>query len=220
VHIMVKGVGGHAARPHMSVDSTVVASQILLLLQTIVSREIDPTRPSVVTVGSIHGGTKHNIIPNEVKLQLTLRAYRDDVRDRLIDGIKRRINGLAQAHNAPAPLFETAESTPPTINTPALVERILPAFKKALGADHVKPVDPVMGAEDFGLFGKGGVPTFMFRVGTIPPARIAAAEAKGETLPSLHSASYAPEPSESVRIGIRAMTTAVVELMRPGAKKP
>jgi hippurate hydrolase len=169
----------------------------------------------VLTVGSIHGGTKHNIIPAEVKLQLTLRAYRDDVRDLLIDGIRRRVSGLARGHRAPEPVVTVEPSNPPTINTPSLVARIVPVFAKAFGSTNVKELEPVMGAEDFGRVGEGGVPTFMFRLGTIPSARIAEAKARGEALPSLHSALYHPDPAPSVRTGIRAMTAAVLELLPP-----
>ena len=218
VDVTIKGKGGHGAAPHATVDPVVLAALAVLDLQTIASREINPIYPCVVTVGSIHGGTKHNIIPNEVRLQLTLRAYRDDVRDQLLEGIRRRVHGLAIAHRAPEPSFAVAESTPPTLNTPELVDRVVPALKKALGDGRVKTVEPVMGAEDFGLFGQGGVPTFMFRLGTIDPERFARAKAKGETLPSLHSASYYPEPTESIRTGVRALTSAVTELLKPGGR--
>ena len=216
VDLVIKGKGGHGAAPHLTVDPIVLAALVILDLQTIASREIDPVEPCVVTVGSIHGGTKHNIIPDEVRLQLTLRAYKDDVRRRLLDGIERRINGLAQAHKAPKPGFQILESTPPTVNTPELVERVVPSLKGELGEDHVKVVPPVMGAEDFGLFGKGGVPTFMFRLGTIPAERLASARAEGKTLPGLHSSGYYPEPSASIATGVRAMTAAVVGLMPAG----
>src|SRR5512142_626517 len=176
--VVVKGRGGHGSAPHTTADPIVLAALMVLDFQTIVSREIDPIRPAVLTVGSIHGGTKHNIIPDEVRLQLTLRAYREDVRDQLIDGIKRRTSGLAQAHRAPEPTVEVIESIPPTVNTPKLVARVVPALAKALGDSNVKEVDPVMGAEDFGLFGRGGVPTLMFRLGTIPPERMAEVKSK------------------------------------------
>ena len=192
-----------------------LAALAILDFQTIVSREVNPIQPAVVTVGSIHGGTKHNIIPDEVRLQLTLRAYRDEVTAQLIEGIKRRVAGLAQAHRAPEPSVEVSESTPPTVNTPGLVARVVPALAKALGEANVKPVEPVMGAEDFGLYGRGGVPTFMFRLGTIPPARIEQAKAEKKALPSLHSPLYHPDPAPSVRTGIRAMTAAVFELLPP-----
>lgn len=211
--VLIKGKGGHGAAPHSTVDPIVLAALAILDFQTIVSREIDPVHPAVATVGSIHGGTKHNIISDEVKLQMTLRAYRDDVRDQLIDGIKRRVSGLAKAHRAPEPTVTIVQETPPTINTPSLVGRVVPALARAIGASNVKEVEPVMGAEDFGLFSQGGVPIFMFRLGTIPPGRVAEAKAKGETLPSLHSALYHPDPAPSVETGIRAMTAAVLELL-------
>lgn len=213
VDVQIKGKGGHGASPHSTVDPIVLAALAVLDFQTIVSREINPIHPAVLTVGSINGGTKHNIISNEVKLQLTLRAYRDDVRDQLIEGIKRRVNGLAQSHRAPAPVVTIVETTPPTINTPSLVARVVPVLIETLGASNVKEVEPVMGAEDFGLYGRDGVPTFMFRLGTIPPKRMDEAKAKGETLPSLHSALYHPDPAPSLETGIRTMTAAVLELM-------
>lgn len=213
VDITIKGRGGHGAAPQTTVDPIVLAALAIVDLQTVVSREIDPVHPSVLTVGSIHGGTKHNIIPAEVQLQLTLRAYSDGVRSQLIDGIKQRLSGLARAHRAPEPVMTILHGTPPTINTPALVKKVAPAFVRELGADHVKEVEPVMGAEDFGLFGQGGVPTFMFRLGTVAPERMANATQTG--LPSLHSPHYYPEPELSLRTGIRAMTAAVRELLPP-----
>jgi hippurate hydrolase len=215
VDVKIKGKGGHGAAPHSAVDPIVLAALAIVDFQTIVSREVDPVHPAVLTVGSIHGGTKHNIIPAEVDLQLTLRAYREDVRDQLIEGIRSRVAALAQAHGAPEPVVKVREGTPPTINTPDLVARVVPALKRELGDSSLTEVEPVMGAEDFGLFSRGGVPTFMFRLGTIPPARVAEARAKGEKLPSLHSALYYPDPGPSIRTGVRAMTAAVVELLPP-----
>jgi amidohydrolase len=213
--VLVRGKGGHGAMPQNTVDPIVLAAALILDMQTIVSREIKPFDPAVITVGSIHGGTKHNIIPGEVHLQLTLRAFKDEVRDHLIEGIRRRANALAEAHRAPAPSVAIGEGTPPTINTPSLVEKVLPFLTKELGASNVEEAEPTMGAEDFGLFGQGGVPTFMFRLGTIPPERVAAAKAKGESLPSLHSALFHPDAVPSLATGIRAMTAAVVGLLPP-----
>jgi hippurate hydrolase len=215
VDIVVRGKGGHGAMPQHAVDPVVLAALLVLDLQTIVSREIRPIDPAVVTVGSIHGGTKHNIIPAEVRLQLTLRSFRDEVRDQLIDGIRRRAKGLAAAHRAPEPQIEVSDGTPPTINAPELVDRVLPHLSAELGEESVERVEPTMGAEDFGLFGQGGIPTFMFRLGTIPPGRLEKAEADGEMLPSLHSPLYAPDAGPSVATGIRAMTAAVVGLLPP-----
>jgi amidohydrolase len=216
VDVVVRGKGGHGAMPHNTVDPVVLSALLVLDIQTIVSREVPPIEPAVVTVGAIHGGTKHNIIPNEVRLQLTLRAFRDEVRDRLIEGIRRRAAASAQAHRAPEPSVVFSDSTPPTINTPALVEKVVPALVRELGASNVEEVEPTMGAEDFGLFGRGGVPTFMFRLGTIPPERLAEAKARGETLPSLHSALFRPDAPPSLRTGIRAMTAAVTTLLPAG----
>jgi len=216
VEIVVKGKGGHGAMPHSTVDPIVLSALLILDLQTIVSREVAPIQPSVVTVGSIHGGTKGNIIPGEVRLQLTLRAFRPDVAEQLIQGIRRRAKGLAEAHRAPEPVVTIVETTPPTINTPSLVAKVVPSISRELGADKLVEVEMTMGAEDFGLFGEGGVPTFMFRLGSIPPERVAAAKAKGEILPSLHSALYQPDPVPTLKTGVRAMTSAVVGLLPAG----
>ena len=155
ISLTIRGKGGHGAWPHRTVDPIVLAALVIVDMQTIVSREIDPSEPAVVTVGSIHGGTKHNIIPDQVKLQLTLRSFSESVRQQLIAGIKRRAIALAQAHQAPEPTVEIEEGTPPTINTPALVERLVPAFVEVLGPANVNPAKPVMGAEDFSLFSSG-----------------------------------------------------------------
>ncbi len=219
VDVAVKGKGGHGAMPQGTVDPIVLAALLVLDLQTIVSREVSPLQSAVVTVGSIHGGTKHNIIPSEVLLQLTLRSFRPEVGEQLIEGIRRRAKGLADAHRAPAPIVTVGENTPPTVNEPGLVARVVPFLSAELGPSNVEPVEPTMGAEDFGLFSQGGVPIFMFRLGTIPPAKVAAAKAKGEPLPTLHSALYQPDPVPSLRTGIRAMTAAVVGLLPPAPGK-
>jgi hippurate hydrolase len=215
ITVTIRGKGGHGAWPHRTIDPIVLGALVILDLQTIVSREIEPIEPAVVTVGSIHGGTKHNIIPDEVKLQLTLRAFSEAVRQQLVAGIKRRVAALAQAHQAPEPSVDIEESTPPTINTPALVERVVPALAEVLGPSNVRPVKPVMGAEDFGLFGEGNVPIFMFWIGTLSPERIEQARASGESLPVLHSGKYYPEPASSISAGVRAMTAAVTKLLPP-----
>ncbi|MDX2039110.1 MAG: amidohydrolase [Isosphaeraceae bacterium] len=213
VDVVVRGKGGHGAMPHATVDPIVLASLLVLDLQSIVSREINPIHPAVVTVGSIHGGSKHNIIGSEVHLQLTLRAYREDVRKSLIEGIERRAKALATGHRAPDPTVTVSDGTPATINDPALVAKVLPFLEKAVGKENVRTVDPTMGAEDFGLFCRGGVPIFMFRLGTIPPERVAKAKAEGSPLPSLHSPIYLPDARPSIRTGVEAMTSAVIGLL-------
>jgi hippurate hydrolase len=216
IDVTVNGRGGHGASPHDAIDPIVLASLLVLDLQTLVSRETKPVDPAVLTVGSIHGGTKHNIIPAHVKLQLTLRAFREETRQKLIAGIERRARGLAEAHGAPEPKIAIRESTPPTVNTPTLVETVVPALKAELGESSVEPVEPTMGAEDFGLYGEGGVPTFMFRLGTVPPEKVAAMKAGKLVLPSLHSPHFAPDAEPSIRTGVRAMTAAVMKLLPPG----
>ena len=176
--------------PHQTVDPIVLASALVLDLQTIVSREINPVDPAVISVGSFHGGTKSNIIPDEVQLQLTLRAFRPEVRSQLIEAIERRATALAQGHGAPDPDVELAGGVPPTVNTPALVDRVVPALLQALGQVNVVMVEPTMISEDFGFFQRGGVPTFMFRLGTVTPERIA--QAGEDDLPTLHSSLFAP----------------------------
>jgi amidohydrolase len=213
--IVVRGKGGHGAMPDKTVDPIVLASLLVLDMQTIVAREISPIQPAVITVGSIHGGTRHNIIPDEVRLQLTVRAFKDDVLNLLLSGIRRRAEALAKGHKAPAPSVEVAYSTTPTVNTPDLVSKVVPSLKKAIGESNLVVVDPTMGAEDFGLYGRDGVPTFMFRLGTIPAAQVADSRANDTPLPSLHSAHFAPDPAPSIRTGIAAMTSAVVGLLPP-----
>src|SRR5262249_34962679 len=211
--VVIKGRGGHGAWPHRTIDPIVLAAFVIVDLQTIVSREVEPSEPAVVTVGSIHGGTKHNIIPDEVKLQLTLRTFSEPVRQQLLAGIRRRVEGLARAHGAPEPTVEVEESTPPTINTPALVDRVVPAFVEALGPERVKRATPVMGAEDFGLFGEAGVPVCMFWLGTIDPARLESARSRKQDLPALHSSKYYPDPRPSIETGVRGMTVAITRLL-------
>lgn len=213
IDVIVRGKGGHGAMPQNAVDPVVLAAALVLDIQTIVSREISPLDPSVVTVGSIHGGSKHNIIPAEVRLQLTIRSYKTEVRDHIIEAIRRKAKALALAHRAPEPELILSDGTPPTINTPSLVDRVVPVLKKAVGESNVVEVEPTMGAEDFGLFATGGVPIFMFRLGTVPPDRVAEARSRGETLPSIHSPTYKPDAPPSLATGIKAMTAAVVDLL-------
>jgi hippurate hydrolase len=216
VDITVKGKGGHGASPHTTVDPIVLAARIVLDLQTLVSRETNPTDPAVVTVGSIHGGTKHNIIPNEVKLQLTVRSTKDSVRKHLLDGIKRIAEGCAKAANAPAPEVKVDESeyTPALYNEPELTRRTAALFREVLGADRVTARPAVLGGEDFSRYGrKTGVPIFLFWLGTVAPEKVAAATMSGTPLPSLHSALYAPVPEPSIRTGVLAMSMAVLDLM-------
>ena len=218
--ITVRGRGGHGAYPQTTIDPIVLAARIVTSLQTVVSRETRPLDPAVVTVGSIHGGTKHNIIPNEVKLQLTLRSYTDKVRNHTIASIRRICRGEAIAAGVPDDLLPVitvseGERTPPTYNDPALTRRVRADIAAWIGADNVRTIDPEMGGEDFSLYGLTAekVPITMFRVGAVDPAKFAESERTGEPLPSLHSSKFAPLPEPTIKTGITAATAAALDLL-------
>lgn len=218
VDVLIRGIGGHGAMPHTTKDPVVLAAQTVLALQTIVSRETRPTEPSVVTVGSIHGGSKHNIIPDEVKLQLTLRSYSEKVRDHQIAAIQRITRGLAQAAGLPEdrmPLVTLGEnSVPPTYNDPALTQRLVKTFAAWFGEENIRTRPPSMGAEDFGMFGRAAeAPSCMFWLGAVEPARWQEAERAGKPLPSLHNSQFHPQRGPTLKTGLTAMTAAVLELM-------
>lgn len=218
VDITVRGVGGHGSQPQSAKDPIVLASQIVLALQTIVSREVHPLNPVVVTVGSIHGGTKHNIIPDEVHLQLTLRSYSDEVREKLIAAIRRIVKGQAVAAGLPEakhPVVKVKdEFTPAAYNDPKLVARVNGVFKTWFGEGALIERKPTMGGEDFGRYGRTAhkIPIFMFRLGAVSPAAVKRAQVLGQPLPSLHSAQFAPDTA-CLKTGVTAMTAAVLELL-------
>ena len=218
VDIIVKGLGGHGAYPHTTKDPIVLSAQIISQLQTIVSRQIAPTDPAVVTVGSIHGGTKHNVIPNEVKLQLTLRSYTDEVRNATISSIKRIVRGAAIAAGLPEELYPTVtlkdEYTPAVFNNPQLVEKLKVSFEKSLGKDNVKKVSPVMGGEDFGMFGRVEpiIPTALFWLGAVNKNIYENAIREDIVLPSLHSDLFLPDAEPTLETGVKAMTGAALDL--------
>ena len=216
VNLTIRGLGGHGASPQSTRDPIVVASQVVLALQTIVSRENSPLDPLVVTVGAIHGGTKRNVIPDEVKLLLTVRTYKPEVRKRVLASIERTAKGIAMAAGISedrAPIVEVVklESGDATYNDPALTERLARALKRDIGADDVVQIDPLMVSEDFGAFGLGRqIPICMLNVGAVDPAKIAS----GVRLPSLHSSEFAPVPEPTIRGAVRAMSYSVLELLR------
>jgi amidohydrolase len=221
VDVTLRGRGGHGAYPHTTKDPIVMAAEYILAIQTIVSREDSPLDPAVVTVGSIHGGTKHNLIPDEVHLQLSIRAYREEVRLHILASLDRIAKGIALAAGVPedrAPIVKVSETevTAAMYNDPALTARVVGAMKTALGADKLVQLEPVMGSEDFGQFGLEDhkIPTFMFRVGAIDAERIAKSKETGVPLPSLHSSVFWPVPEPTIRTGVKAMTVAVLELMK------
>ncbi|MEO8035227.1 MAG: amidohydrolase, partial [Acidobacteriota bacterium] len=216
VNLTIRGMGGHGASPEKTKDPIVMAAETILALQTIVSRENSPLDPAVVTVGSIHGGTKRNIIPDEVKLLLTVRTYKPEVRKRVLASIERIARGVALAAGVPddrAPLMEVlaGEGTESTYNDPVLTERLAGALQRGMGAANVVKLDPLMVSEDFGRFGLDRqIPICMLNVGAVDPAKIAS----GVRLPSLHSSGFAPQPEPTIRGGVKGMTLAVLELLK------
>lgn len=220
VDITVHGVGGHGAYPHTTKDPVTLSGYIITALQTLVAREVSPLEPAVVTVGSIHGGTKHNIIPDEVKLQLTVRSYTDEVRATLLDGIERIAVAQARAFGLPEdklPVVKLArgEFTPATYNDPALTERIAGVLKARLGEANVVETGPVMGGEDFGRYGRvePKIPSLILWLGAVDPVKIEAAKASGDALPSLHSPFFAPLPEPTITTGVEVMTSAALDLL-------
>ena len=216
VDITVKGRGGHGSAPHTTVDPIVLAARIVLDLQTIVSRETNPTDPCVVSVGSIHGGTKHNIIPDEVKLQITVRTTKDSVRKHTLDAIERIAKAAAQGANAPEPdvKIDPTEFTPALLNDPGLTRKTVAAFKEVLGPEKVYERPPVMGGEDFSRYAKDKTPIFLYFLGTFAPERVAQSRKQGaRPLPSLHSDLFYPVPEPSIKTGVLTMSTAVLNLL-------
>ena len=216
VNVTIRGVGAHGAAPQNAKDPIVMAAEFILALQTIVSREKSPLDPAVVTVGSIHGGTKRNIIPDDVKLLMTIRTYKPEVRARILDSLERIAKGVALAGGMPdnlTPAVElvTSESTEATYNDPALTERMASALRKSLGEKNVVKMDPLMVSEDFGRFGLDHqIPAVLFHLGAVDAARLAS----GERIPGLHSSGFAPLPEPTLRTGVKAMTTMAMELLR------
>ncbi len=210
VEIVVRGAGGHGARPHKTKDPIVQAAQLILALQTIVSREIDPIEPSVITVGAINGGTKNNIIPEDCRLKLTVRSFSEEVRTQLHAAIARRARGIAEAMGALAPEVTIQRGCDAVYNDPDLVERVLPAFRQVVGKEDVHEAPLTMTAEDFGMYSRGGVPIFMFRLGTASPEKLKATDGTC----ALHTPQYSPEVRPSLVTGITAMATAALDLLK------
>ena len=215
--LVVKGIGGHGAYPATTRDPVALAARIVNGIQTLISRENDPFHPAVITVGSIHGGTKHNIIPDEVKLQLTIRSYDAAQQRGLIDGIARVARGEAIAAGLPEALMPTVRSTEvgvPTINDTPLALRLKALFETRLGKARVVDLDPSMASEDFQLFGlAAGVPSVIYWLGGVPQDKWDAAQKGGPPIPSLHNGGWAPDPAPTIATGVETMTAAAVMLM-------
>lgn len=219
VDITIKGKGGHGAYPHTTIDPVVIAARTVLALQTITSRELSPLEPSVITVGSIHGGSKHNVISDEVKLQLTLRSYNPDVRSAQIAAIKRITAGIAQSagldeSSYPVVYVHEDESIPSTYNNPAQTDIVRNSIASAIGDTNVLETQAVMAGEDFGLYGRTdeNIPITLFWLGGVNQAQYADSIKTGEVLPSLHSGKFAPDYKVAIPTGIKAMSNAAVAL--------
>ncbi len=220
VDITIRGYGGHGAAPHTTKDPIVIAAELVVFLQTIVSREEDPLQPTVVTVGSFHAGTKHNIIPDEAHLQLSVRTMTPEQREKTLAAITQATNGIAAAAGVPAdhaPIITVSkDGVPATYNDPELTRRVAASLAKALGKENVVPGKPIMASEDFSLFALSDPkpPICMFWLGAVDPAKIKDAQEYGTRLPSLHSSEFAPLPEPSIRTGVKAMTSAVMDLLK------
>jgi hippurate hydrolase len=217
--ITIFGEGGHGAYPHTTKDPIVLAARTIMDLQTIVSREVSPLEPAVVTVGSIHGGTKANIIPDEVQLELTMRSYSDEVREDIIEKIKRICIGNAISAGLPKDKYPQItlrpNATPALYNDPELTKELAQVIADRLGDEQVEEVSPVMAGEDFSRYGRvePKIPLFMFWLGAVSPERIKAAAAGELKLPSLHSSKFAPEAEPAIETGVKAMSAAVLHLL-------
>jgi len=222
VDITIYGKGGHGAFPHTTKDPIVIAARTVLALQTLVSRELSPLDSAVVTVGSIHGGTKHNIIPDEVTLQLTVRSYSDETRDLLLRRIREISQGIAQSAGLPENRLPRItvkdEYTPAVYSYPGLLDRILPVLEATLGENAVTAVDPVMAGEDFARYGRTQeqVPGALLWLGAVNAQRYEAAQSDGEALPGLHSALFAPDAGPTIATGVRAMHAVLLALFQGG----
>ena len=220
VDITIRGYGGHGASPNATKDPIVIASELVVFLQTIVSREEDPLTPTVITVGSFHAGTKRNIIPDDAHLQLSVRTMSPAQREKTLAAITRAANGIAAAAGVPselAPIVTVPESgVPPTVNDAELTKRVTTAMAKELGNENVVPGKPLMVSEDFSLYALADPKprTALFWLGAVDPEKFKDAQEHGTRLPSLHSSEFAPLPEPAIRTGVEGMTSAVMDLLK------
>ncbi|MBL8745033.1 MAG: amidohydrolase [Phycisphaerae bacterium] len=219
VDITFFGRGGHGAAPHRTIDPILMASRAVVTLQSIVAREIDPLDSAVITVGTFHAGTRRNIIPDSARLELTVRSYKPEVQKALLEGIERIAKAEAAAAGAPREpevVVLTDSYSDAVVNDPGLAERLAAALRAGLGAEKVEAAEPVMGSEDFGVYGTvAKAPSIQFRIGSVNAEVFADAKAKGRLLliPGGHSPQYAPEAEPTIRTGVAAFVISAMELM-------
>jgi hippurate hydrolase len=222
VNVDVKGVGGHGAYPQNTKDPIVLASRIVMALQTLVSRENDPQQPAVVTVGSFHSGTKSNIISDDAKLALTVRSYTPETRKLLLDGIRRIVRGEAIAAGMPEDKMPTVEIEEPsadaTFNTPELSDRLMKLFGNHFGSARVVETKPIMASEDFSRFwlADKSKQSVIFWVGGVPQAKWDAVKGDTLKLPALHSPLWAPDAEKVISTATEAMTVAALDILKKG----
>ncbi len=218
INVTIRGIGGHGSAPQAGKDPIVLAAEFVLVAQTIVSRQIDPQHPTVLTVGTIHGGTRSNIIPDEVTLGLSLRTYSLAERDQILADVRRTANGLAEAYGISAdrmPMVTVVESTPVTFNEPALAERLRASATAALGKDRVVEARAIMASEDVDLYSLDGqIPAVMYWLGAADAGKLEESRKSGVPLPSLHSPLFAPVYGPAIETGVTAMTAMTLDLLK------
>jgi hippurate hydrolase len=225
IDVVIRGIGGHGSAPQFGRDPVTLAAYYVTQIQTIVSREEDPQDPSVVTVGTIHGGTKRNIIPDEVRLELTTRSFSDKSRQTIIDGLKQIADGISLSAGLPPEKAATVtvldgESTPVEYNDPPLSAQVHEILVRTFGAERVLPEEKRMSSEDVGVFGMSAdlkrheIPVAYFRLGAMDPVKFAAATNAGKPLPGLHTSRFEPLPQPTIETGVTAMTAVATGLLQ------
>lgn len=211
--VTLYGRGGHGAMPFNTIDPIVMAARTVMALQTIVSRENNPMDPVVLTIGSIHGGTQANVIPDEVKLELNLRTYTDEVQKRVLASISRIIKAEAAASGAPRePTMTMPESGHVVVNDPALTRRVAAALQKAMGTQQIVEMPAKMTSEDFSEFGRAGVPAVLLHIGAVNAAKLAEARRTGIPVPAPHSPEWLPDLEPTLKAAIRGETVVLLDL--------
>jgi hippurate hydrolase len=221
IDVVIRGIGGHGAYPNAGRDPITLAALYITQIQTIVSREEDPQDPTVVTVGHIEGGTKRNIIPGQVKLELTTRSFSDKSRDTVIRGLEQMAAGITASAGLPPEKATTVtvlddESTPVLYNDPAQTALVRATLVKALGADNVSDIPRAMASEDVGVFALPNheIPLTYFILGAMDPVKLTAAHAAGKELPGPHTSRFEPLPEPTIRTGVTAMTSVAISLLQ------
>ena len=211
--VTLYGRGGHGAMPYNTIDPIIMAARAVLALQTIVSRENNPMDPVVLTIGSIHGGTQANVIPDEVKLELNIRTYTDEVQKRVLAAVARIVKAEAAAAGAPRePSITMAESGHVVVNDASLTRRVAAALQKALGAQQVAEMPAKMTSEDFAEYGRAGVPSVLLHIGAVNPAKLADSRRTGIPVPAPHSPEWLPDLEPTLKAAIRGETVVLLDL--------